>query len=391
MQSGSIFSDLDLFADDQLRDPWNRYATLREMGPAVWMTGGDFVAVPRYDEARMVLGDPATFVSGRGVGLNDIANTQMQGTIIASDGAEHGKLRAVLSQHLSAPTLRGFGDRVQHLADALVDEIMDRGRFDAVHDLARRLPLTVVLDLIGLPNDRRDQILDWAENSFNLFGPIYSPRTVAALENILPVFEFAAEVTRPGVLRPGSIGNAIVEAVQKGELAAESAPGLMVAYLTGGLDTTIASIGQAVALFAAHPEEWNKVREQPSMISMAYNEILRFASPIHWFSRLAASDTSIGGVPIAAGTRVVALIASANRDPRKWRNADQFDVARAPGDHLGFGFGPHACAGQALARLEVRALLTALVRRVSRFEVFDAELSLNNTIYGYKRIDVAVH
>jgi cytochrome P450 len=384
-------SDADLFSDATLRDPWALYDALRAAGPAVWMTHGAFVAVAGYAEVRHCLEQPEVFISGAGVALNEVANASMVGTVLGSDGAEHAMLRAVLAEQLSMRGLRRIGADVQRIADGLVAGLLGGRTFDVVGELAERLPSTVVLDLIGLPEDRRARIIAWAKNSFDLFGPMTSARTLLALQSIGEVFAFCDSVTQPGVLRPGSLGEAVVAAVAAGRLPADKASGLMLAYLTGGLDTTIASIEQAMRLFAAHPEQWDLVRQDPRRIPGAYNEILRHSAPLHVMSRKVARDTEIGGAAVAAGTRVALLFAAANRDGRKYEAPERFEVLRAPVDHLTFGFGTHVCAGQNLARIEVHALLTALAREVTRIEVGACEVGVNNLIHGYARMEARLH
>lgn len=384
-------STIDLFTDETLRSPWEAYAELRAAGPAVWMEKGAFVAVSRYEDVRAVLRDDRTFISGEGVALNDIANGQMKGTIIAADGEPHEVLRRVTSQSLSPRALRALGVEVQAQANDLIEDLVARGSFECVSALSRRFPMTIVLHLIGVDDEGREKVLEWADNSFNLFGPLTAQRTIDALQNIAGIFDYAERATRSGALRPGSMGSAIHDAVASGAIRGDQAPGLLVAYLTGGLDTTISSISQAVLLLADNPEQWSKLRADPTKIPGAYNEILRLQSPAHWFSRYAAEDTVIGETAIAKGMRIVPLLASANRDERKWTDPEAFDIDRAPVDHVAFGYGPHGCAGQALARLEVHALLTALAARVARIEVGPPIYGVNNIIHGLARLDTTLH
>ena len=384
-------SDIDLFADDVLRDPWPAYAELRAMGPAVWMSHSGFVAIPRYDEVRSLLRDDKTFISGQGVGLNTAGNRNMVGTIIATDGDEHELLRNVLSDRLAPRALRGLSDDMQRQADELVDSLVARRSFDAVPDLAQRFPLMVVVDLIGLPQEGREHLLQWGADSFNAFGPDNSERAQLAGDALVPIYEYAFRTTARGKLREGSMGAALLDAVDAGRIPLEKAGILMVAYVAAGLDTTISSVSNAIGLFAAHPEQWDRVRANPALIPGAYSEILRYEPSVHWFSRVAATDAAIGGMEIAAGSRVVAMFASANRDERKWPTADRFEVERAPADHLAFGYGTHGCAGQGLARLEAHSLFRALARNVERFEVGHSERSINSVLHGYTKLETTLH
>ena len=162
----------------------------------------------------------------------------------------------------------------------------------------------------------------------------------------------------------------------------------MGAYLGAGLDTTMNSISAAVALFARHPDQWQRLRDDPTLIPQAYNEVLRLESPVLCFTRVAAEDTMIDDVPIRGGDRVLVAYAAANRDPRKWNDPERFDITRPGSDHLAFGLGRHHCAGQGLARLEAECLIRALVRRVERFDAAEQVRHLNNVIRGLAALHV---
>jgi cytochrome P450 len=202
---------------------------------------------------------------------------------------------------------------------------------------------------------------------------------------------YGAEIVRTGNVLPGSLGAGVLEARDQGEVTTEQCMMLMLDYLAPSLDTTISAVGSAVWLFAQHPDQWDLVRSDPGLIPNAVNEVVRFESPIRAFGRLAGIDTEIGGVPIPAGSRVLVIYASANRDERKFEQPDEFDVARRDAVHqLGFGIGEHGCAGQGLARMETESLLAALARSVTRFHVGTPERALNNLIRAFGALPVTV-
>jgi cytochrome P450 len=161
----------------------------------------------------------------------------------------------------------------------------------------------------------------------------------------------------------------------------------MVDYLGPALDTTISAISNALSLFATYPEQWQLLKREPDRIPNAINEILRYESPLRAFGRRVGADTEIAGVPVRAGSQVLVIYASANRDELEWDNPDTFDITRDAGRHLGFGQGAHACAGQALARLETNAFLWALIARVDRIELTGSpKWALNNIIRRHERL-----
>ena len=382
-------SDLDLYSDDVLTDPYEQYRRLREAGPAVWLERHNAWAVTRYDAVRAVLRDWKTFSSASGVALNDILNTAMQGNTLGSDPPLHDLLRNVVASRMTSQALRPTQEMIDQRAEMLVERLVTQQSFDAVQDLAQVLPLSIVPDFIGLPQEGREHMLEWGEATFDAMGPL-NERCTHALTKLPELFGYAAQIAASGNLQPGSFGAGVLEAERDGRITKAQCPQLFTAYLVPSLDTTISAVGSAIWLFGRYPEQWDRVRENPSLIPNAFEEVLRLESPIQSFTRKATSDYNVEGISIPAGARVVVLFASANRDERKWEHADTFDVTRNTTGHLGFGYGIHLCAGASLARLEGQAILNALARRVDRFDLGTSIRKLNNVIRGLKTLTVTM-
>ena len=380
----------DIYEDQVLLEPYEHYRALRELGPAVWLEQHGAFGVARYAEARAVLMDSDTFRSANGIALNEPANQAILGCTLASDGDLHAQLRKVVAHRLTPRALRPMRELVTERADELVAGLVQRGSFDAVSDLARALPLSIVPDFIGWPQEGREHLLEWAGANFDSFGPM-NERAQRAMPKCGEMAAYGAEIVRTGNVLPGSLGAGVLEARDQGEVTTEQCMMLMLDYLAPSLDTTISAVGSAVWLFAQHPDQWHLVRSDPGLIPNAVNEVVRFESPIRAFGRLAENDTEIGGVPIPAGSRVLVIYASANRDERKFERPDEFDVTRRDAVHqLGFGIGEHGCAGQGLARMETESLLAALARSVTRFHVGTPERALNNLIRAFGTLPVTV-
>lgn len=161
----------------------------------------------------------------------------------------------------------------------------------------------------------------------------------------------------------------------------------MIDYLAPSLDTTISAISSALHLFATHPDQWQALREDPSLVANAINEVVRLESPLRAFTRKSVTDTDVGGVSIPKGSRVLVVYASANRDEREWDDPDTFDITRDVNRHLGFGYGTHGCAGQGLARLESQAILRELAARVDRIVLTGTPTwAINNIIHRYDQL-----
>lgn len=382
-------SHVDLFTDDALADPYPLLAELRDAGAVVWLEAHDVYAVTRYSEVRAVLADHATFISGQGVGLNEVINTVGRGTTLMTDGAEHACQREIIGRPLTPRALSGLRGDAEFLAETLVDRLVARRTFDAVPDLAEVLPSTWVPDLLGWPADGRDHLLDWGAASFDGLGPL-NDRCMAAGDGIVQMGSHAHDLAA-STLPEGSFAARILHAAEAGEVDVDRCPMMIVDYLAPSLDTTISAIGNAIWLLATHPDQWERLRSQPSRVKNALNEALRLESPISAFTRVAAQDTTLAGVAIPAGSRLLVSFASANRDERRWSNSEQFDITRENAGHVAFGHGEHACIGMGLARLEGTTLLAALIERVAAIELAGPpRRKLNNLIRSFASLPVAV-
>ena len=381
-------SDMDIFGDEVLSDPYPHYRELRDLGPVVYLDAHDIFTLARYDDVRAALVDWQTFSSAEGMGFNLAVNQLTQGNVEATDPPEHDRLRAILMQWLSPRRIRAFSDDIERQADDLVAALVERQSCDAIVDLARVFPALVVTDLVGMSDEMRDRMIEWGDATFQCVGPL-NERAEEAFPVLEELFTLLMSITKED-LKPGSVGRAIFEASEKGEVDEDDAFQLLWDYTGPSVDTTISAIGNAIAQFAAHPDQWDLVRKDPALIAAATNEVLRFEAPIQVLSRLALQDWQRDDAAVPAGARVAVMFGSANRDERHYPEPDRFDVLRNPQDHLGFGFGVHHCVGQSLARAEVQAILKALTKRVRRIETGDAVWHLNNTMRILKALPVSL-
>jgi len=360
-------SDLDLFDDGILVDPYPTYAALRDLGSVVYLPKNEVYALTRYDVIRHALGDWESFSSAGAIGFNPAVNEALTGTSLSSDPPIHTQLRATLTENLSPRALRGLKGGIEAKADALVGDLVEKGAFEAIDALARAFPLEVVADLIGFTGRARDNMLRWGQAAMQVLGPM-NQRTAENFPIAGELYEWCSTVSAAD-LEPGSVGRGIFEAEARGAIPAGAAGHIIHQYLGAGVDTTMAAIGNIVALFAAHPDQLALVRANPALVPAAFNEVLRYWPPVHAWGRRATKDVEIDGVLIPQGAQIAILFGAGNRDPRHYDNPDAFLVERNPIDHLAFGYGPHGCAGQGLARLEAHAVIGALSRRVERLVV----------------------
>ncbi|GAA3545601.1 hypothetical protein GCM10022222_31510 [Amycolatopsis ultiminotia] len=382
-------SDVDLYTEQARADPYRIYAGFRSLGPVVHLSRHDLYALPRYDEVRAALTDWQTFSSARGVFVDPEVNAQLEGITLCSDPPEHTAMRSVLGRPLRQDRMREVAPRIEAEADRVVERLVGRGGFEVVTELAEYLPMTVVSDLVGLPDQGREKMLEWAEAIWNTQGPA-DGRAAAAGPAVEEFMAFAATGAVPGKIDPGGWAAQLYEAADRGEIPQDKCPVMMLDYVTPSLDTTILAIANVVALFAENPDQWNLLREDRSLLPHAINESLRLESPVPQFSRVLTEDHEIGGVPLSAGSRVALLYASANRDERHYPDPERFDITRRPSDHLAFGRGEHVCPGMHLARLEMGVLLERLADRVARFEIRQRRPMINNGLRGLDYLEVAV-
>ncbi len=320
------------------------------------------------------------------IGFNPMVNEALTGTSLASDPPEHTRLRATLTENLSPRALRGLKSRIDAKADALVADLVEQGSFEAIDALARAFPLEVVADLIGFTGHVRTNMLRWGQAAMQVIGPM-NQRTAESFPIAGELYGWCSAVTAED-LAPGSVGRGIFEAEARGAIPPNTAGHIIHQYLGAGVDTTVAAIGNIVALFGLHPDQLDLVREEPALVPAAFNEALRYWAPVHAWGRRSTRDVEIDGVIVPGGSQIAILFGAGNRDPRHYDRPGEFLVPRNPVDHLSFGYGPHGCAGQGLARLEAHAVIEALARRVGRLVIGPAVRVPNNTTRSIEELPV---
>jgi cytochrome P450 len=382
--------EVELWADDVLRDPFATYAELRKLGPVVWLEHPGVFALTRYDGVRAALQDWRTFTSAKGVMISDEMNSRAGNGVIMSDPPDHDRRRKVLNQQLVPKRMRDREEFVDARAAELVDRVLGRESVEVVHDLGTAFSVSVVGDLVGLPEEGRHDLVQYALDGFDMWGP-----TGERYERGRPGFEclldYVAQVAVPERLTPGGWGTEIFDAAVTGDVEPDECPGIIQGYIHAGMDTTASAVASAVLLFGRHPDAWTAVRADRSLLASALDEVIRLHSPVQRYTRCTTVDTEVDGVSIPAGSRVLILIGSANRDERRFPDPDVFDIARPPTSHIAFGFGVHRCAGAALATTELMALFGHLADRVERFELGDHRWNDNAALHGLAELTATLH
>ena len=380
--------DVDLYSNEVVVNPYPHYRAIRDLGEAVWLEQHGMWAIGRHLDARNALSAHNIFISGKGVAANNLSNGNSPGNLLASDPPLHTHLRKVVSKPLHPKALARIKPRIEASAGSLIDRLLARKSFDGILDLAQFLPISIVSEMVGLPDAGRRNMLEYAAAVFDLFG-VDNTRTEAALPIVIKMRKYLSEqATRDKVLPEGWIAG-LYDAVDLGLIKQEQVQTLMRDYLGPSLDTTIFAIGHLLHLFGQYPDQWKLLGQEPNRVGNAINEAIRLESPIRGFTRVLSQDYTIGGIKLFTGDRVLILYASANRDERRWDEPEKFDICRVLTDHVGFGYGIHQCVGMQLARLEMRSVLTAMIARVSKIKILGAPVyAKNNVLRGLETLPI---
>lgn len=383
--------ELDPFDPAFLADPFSAHPVLRDAGPVVFLPKIGCFAMARHAEVQAALKDWEAFISGRGVGQTDFLKEtpwRPPSLLLEADPPLHDRTRGLMNRVASLGALREVMPRWQAKADALVSQLAGTGSFDAIPALAEAFPLSVFPDLIGLREEGRENLIPYATVAFNAFGPRNAllAETMAAARDAT---EWVAQSCKRELLRPGGWGMQVYEATDRGECSHDEAERLVRSFLTAGVDTTVNGIATLLHAFAEFPGQWAKLRADPKLVKKAVEESLRWGGTVQTFFRTTSRDVSIGGHIIPEGQKVLLFLAAANRDPRKWEDADRFEITRVASGHVGFGFGIHQCLGQMVARMEAEAVTNALLANVGEIRATGpVRRRLNNTLHAIGELPI---
>ncbi|KHD77003.1 cytochrome P450 [Actinoplanes utahensis] len=385
----------DPFDHGNLEDPGPLHESLRAAGPVVHLSRYDTYALARYEQVHAALTDWQRFQSAAGVGLSNFRYEEPwrpPSLLLEADPPRHDAPRRVLSAIVGPRSLHRL--RAKWAADAagLVDRVLGTGDVvDVVPALAEAFPLRVFPGAVGIPADGRENLLPYGDHLFNAFGPP-NDLVAAGAGRIAGLSAWVNGQCARDRLAPDGFGAAVWAAADRGDLTHEQAPLVVRSLLSAGVDTTVHGLSAVLYAFATHPDQWERLREQPSLARVAFDEAVRWESPVQTFFRTATTDVRVGGTVIPDGAKILMFLGAANRDPRRWTAPDRFDLSRDPSGHVGFGMGIHQCVGQHIARLEAESLLTALARRVSRIEpAGPVARHHNNTLRAWHSIPVRLH
>ena len=360
--------DVDIFSRESVRHANAVDDRLREFSPVVKLRGEDVMMLARFEHVSAGLKDWKTF-SSTSRPWHD-PNSVRPELLLTDDPPKHTGVRSVVSNALSPAALNKMAEAFKTDARAIVAQLKQREgqTVDAVGEITQAFVYKVLPDLIGLPLAGREHMSAFGNMVWATMGPMNELFHEAMADTSGEVLTWAGGVCKRENLATGSLGMAMYEAADRGEITPAEAELLVGILLSAAADTTVITLANTLRAFSEFPEEFQRVKAEPKLARAAFEESLRWDSPSRMAGRIAMKDIQIEDYVIPAGTRCGLMFAAANRDPRRWQDPYRFDVKRANTGHLGFGFGVHACVGRVLALLEADALLGAVAEAVTRIE-----------------------
>jgi cytochrome P450 len=359
-------------------DPYPTYSGLRSTAPVHRTTlpdGRGVWLVTRYEDVLAIFKDERFVKDWRKVmtpeqlaqipPIPEVMKPLSQ-NMLDTDPPDHERLRALVSKAFTPRLIERLRPRVQAISDSLLDAVEDRGGMDLIDDYAFPLPITVIAELLGVPSEDRNKFREWSDAAVSgnatkeYLEEVLIPHMQAFTDYLHALFEEKRKHPREDLI------SALVRAEEAGErLNEDELLGMVFLLLVAGHETTVNLIGNGVLALLRHPEQLEKLRNDPSLVKPAVEELLRYDGPVETSTeRFAREDVAIGGEVIPKGEMVLVVIAAADRDPERFHDPDALDITRADNKHLAFGKGIHHCLGAPLARMEGQIAIGTLLRRM---------------------------
>jgi cytochrome P450 family 142 subfamily A polypeptide 1 len=378
--------EIRLLAPEFYVDPEPLFAWMRREAPVYWDDATGIWGVTRYADIMAVSRDAKTFCSGQGSRPESSVPS-----MINTDPPEHNLRRGIVSSGFTPRRVQAHEPFLRQKVRELLDRVAERGECDFVRDVATPLPMYMIGELMGLPEADHEKLLEWSD-LFATGGDEVREKVGPA---VVDYANYIMEIVEP---RRGGSGEDLVSLVVNAELEGQRLTDNDVIFetmlvLVGGDETTRHVISGGLEVLLRHPEQWEALRNDRSLLPGAIEEMLRWVTPIQNMNRTATCDTELGGQPIRAGDRMLLLYPSGNRDERVFEYPERFDIRRHPNQHMAFGgYGRHHCLGAQLARLELTVLFDELLDRFPDLALADPEAPLDrrrgNFVLGLEALPV---
>jgi cholest-4-en-3-one 26-monooxygenase len=373
---------------------------LRRHDPVHWQAeanGPGFWAVTKYDDCVTVNRDFERFSSQRKgtmpFELTDDEIAQQGLMMLNMDPPLHTRYRRLVNKGFTPRMVRDLEESIHRTADRIIDTVCERGEADFVTEISAELPLQVIAELLGVPHDERHNMFDWSNRMVGSEDPEYGITAEDALQAAMELYGYASELFAKKRIDPhGDLMSALTQVELDGERLSEMELELFFLLLTvAGNETTRNLMSGALHAFFQFPDQWQRLVADPSLVTPATEEMLRFVTPVMNFRRTATSALELRGTAMKEGDKVVFFHTSANRDEDLFDDSQTFDIARDPNPHIAFGGGgPHFCLGANLARMEIRVMFEHLANRLPDIhQNGDVQRLQSQFINGVKHLPVA--
>ncbi|MEU3660353.1 cytochrome P450 [Streptomyces sp. NPDC032940] len=365
-------------ADDLVKDPHRVYDRLRSTSPVHPITGPDGSRawlVTRYDDVRQALLDPRLSLDKRtsADGYTGFAlPPALDANLLNMDPPDHTRIRRMVGRALTPNRIQQLRVPIQKTADQLLEPLGEHGRTDLIASYAAPLAITVICDLLGVPDRHRVDFRGWTHA---LLAPDPA-RPAAARDAVAAMLAFFTELLADKRRRPADdLLSDLIDVRDAGDaLSEDELMSLAFLILMAGFENTVHLIGNAALVLLRHPEQLALLRDDPARLPGAVEELARFEGPaLLAIRRFATEDLVLGGVTVPAGQTVLLSLAAANRDPARFENPDRLDIGRDATGHLALGLGIHYCLGATLARTEAEIALQTLLARLPGLQATDVE------------------
>jgi hypothetical protein len=363
-----------------LADPYPFYRRLREHAP-VFKTEQGFWLLSRYDDVASSLRDKrfgkdftGTIMRRYGADrLKEPTIANLSRTMLVLDPPDHTRLRGLVTKAFTARRIADMRPRIRALVDQQLDRVVDKGAMDVIRDLAHRLPVIVICDMLGIPEEHRAGFLVGSNVSGRILDPVpMTPEELAHANAMTEAgnsyFDQLCDLRRREP--QDDLTTELVRAEEAGDrLSGEELRANIGLLFGAGHETTTNLIGNGLLALHRSPDQWRRLKDDPSLVPGAVEELLRFDSSVQMTGRVTNTEVEIGGVALPAGESVIMLLGAANRDPAQYADPDRLDVGRQNVRPMSFGGGIHHCLGAQLARLEAELVFSALVERLPSLEL----------------------
>jgi len=359
--------EYDPFAYQVQADPYPVYKRLRDEAPLFFSSEHGFWALSRYEDVLRAHKDPETYSSRGGVVVEDISFALPM--LVGMDEPDHGRLRDLVKRRWTKRRILDLERPIRQLARDFVGAFSGKGRAEVMEQLAGRLPMAVICELLSVPAHDREYLRQLADMLVLREDGVSAvpEQNRQGFREIYAYFDKL--ISERGDVRRGDMLGELIDAERAGALSRDELLGFCFLLIVAGNETTMKLIGNLVYYLDVHPEQRELLVADPGRIPDAVEETLRYDLPVQLTARTLERDVELHGQTMRAGDKVALLLASANRDERRFPEPDRFDVERDASGHLGFGIGLHFCLGASLARLEARVAIEELLARVPRYEV----------------------